>query len=113
MGANCSKCGKELELFGSFVERSELEPEGILVEGAPVCFDCLPVVQREVEQAIEVVKQKKRETGWSGDGHTHELPVASLRAGGGGSGPERVVKVRGGRPFDPSASLRAGRANRH
>lgn len=50
----CTRCGRRFRLFAGFGNLAFLgEPEGLRIDGEPVCFDCLDVVTHEIETAFQ------------------------------------------------------------
>ncbi len=46
----CAACQKPVSVFATFGSVHESEPEGVLIEGAPYCWECAEEAMRTVER---------------------------------------------------------------
>ncbi len=51
----CTRCGKPICLNGTFGNLGEQEPEGLLINGASYCSDCMERTAEVVEEAARFV----------------------------------------------------------
>ncbi len=54
--ATCTSCGEQFVLASGLCG----EPEGVLLERAPVCFRCLPAAAAEIESGAQPMKTVHR-----------------------------------------------------
>jgi hypothetical protein len=46
----CTGCRESVSVLATFGDLGESEPEGVLIEGAPYCWECAEEVMRMVER---------------------------------------------------------------
>lgn len=46
----CAGCQKPVSVFATFGSVDESDPEGVLIEGAPYCWECAEEAMRMVER---------------------------------------------------------------
>jgi len=49
-GEVCTGCQESVSVFATSGDLGESEPEGVLIEGAPYCWECAEEVMRMVER---------------------------------------------------------------
>ncbi len=56
--AKCTRCGKAISLLGRFGSWGESEAEGLLIEGAAYCWNCMQKTAEVIEQSARSLKHR-------------------------------------------------------